>query len=35
MPMEHSPESRETTSRFEKLLADLVTAQVDFAVLGI
>ena len=32
--MEHSPESRETTSRFEKLLADLVTAQVDFAVVG-
>ncbi len=32
--MEHSPESRETTSRFEKLLVALVTGQVDFAVVG-
>ena len=32
--MEHSPESRETTSRFEKLLAALVNGQVDFAVVG-
>ena len=32
--MEHSPEPRETTSRFEKLLAALVTSRVDFAVVG-
>ena len=32
--MEHSPERRETTSRFEKLLAALVTSHVDFAVVG-
>jgi hypothetical protein len=32
--MEHSPERRETTSRFERLLAALVTSNVDFAVVG-
>jgi len=32
--MEPSPEPRETTSRFEKLLAALVTERVDFAVVG-
>ena len=32
--MEHSPEPRETTSRFEKLLAALVTNRVDYAVVG-
>jgi len=32
--MEHSPEPRETTSRFERLLAALVTSRVDFAVVG-
>jgi len=32
--MEHSPEPRETTSRFEKLLAALVTDRADFAVGG-
>jgi len=32
--MKHSPEPRETTSRFEKLLADLVSSRVDFAVVG-
>jgi hypothetical protein len=32
--MEHSPEPRETTSRFEKLLAALVSSRVDFAVVG-
>jgi Nucleotidyltransferase of unknown function (DUF6036) len=32
--MEPSPEPRETTSRFEKLLAALVTSRVDFAVVG-
>jgi hypothetical protein len=32
--MEHSPEPRETTSHFEKLLAALVTSRVDFAVVG-
>jgi hypothetical protein len=32
--MEPSPEPREITSRFEKLLADLVTNRVDFAVVG-
>jgi hypothetical protein len=32
--MEPSPEPRETTSRFEKLLAALVTNRVDFAVVG-
>jgi len=32
--MEHSPEPNKTTSRFEKLLAALVTAGVDFAVVG-
>ena len=30
--MEPSPEPRETISRFEKLLAALVTIRVDFAV---
>jgi hypothetical protein len=32
--MEPSPEPRETISRFEKLLAALVTSRVDFAVVG-
>ena len=32
--MEHSPESNETISRFEKLLADLARRGVDFAVVG-
>ena len=32
--MEPSPEPRETTSRFEKLLVALVTNRVDFAVVG-
>lgn len=32
--MEHSPEPRETTSQFAKLLAALVTSRVDFAVVG-
>ena len=32
--MEHSPEPRETTSRFQKLLAALVTHRVDYAVGG-
>jgi len=32
--MEHSPESRETISQFEKLLAALATNGVDFAVVG-
>lgn len=32
--MSHSPESRETTSQFEKLLVALVAKQVDFAVVG-
>ena len=32
--MEPSPEPRETTSRFEKLLAALATNRVDFAVVG-
>ena len=32
--MEPSPEPRETISRFEKLLAALVTNRVDFAVAG-
>jgi hypothetical protein len=32
--MEPSPEPRETTSRFEKLLAAPVTNRVDFAVVG-
>ena len=32
--MEHSPESKETTSRFEKLLVVLVTSRVDYAVVG-
>jgi hypothetical protein len=32
--MEPSPEPRETISRFEKLLAALVTNRVDFAVVG-
>ena len=32
--MEPSPEPRETTSHFEKLLAALVTNRVDFAVVG-
>jgi len=30
--MEHSPEPREITSRFEKLLAALVASRVDFVV---
>ncbi len=34
MPMEPSPEPRETTSRFEKLLAALVSHGVEFAVVG-
>ena len=32
--MEHSPEPREITSRFEKLLAVLAADRVDFAVVG-
>ena len=32
--MEPSPEPRETISRFEKLLAALVTNRLDFAVVG-
>lgn len=32
--MEPSPEPRENTSRFEKLLAALAVAKVDFAVVG-
>ena len=32
--MEHSPEPREITSRFERLLAALATDRVDFAVVG-
>ncbi len=32
--MSHSPEPRETTSQFEKLLAALVAQQIDFAVVG-
>ena len=32
--MEHSPEPRETISRFEKLLVALVVGGVDFAVVG-
>jgi hypothetical protein len=32
--MEPSPEPRETISRFEKLLAALVTNRVNFAVAG-
>ena len=32
--MEPSPEPRETISRFEKLLATLVTNRVDFVVVG-
>jgi hypothetical protein len=34
MPQEHSPEQRETISRFEKLLAGLALRGVDFAVVG-
>ncbi len=34
MPQEHSPEPKETISRFEKLLADLSRSRVDFAVVG-
>ena len=34
MPTEHSPEPRETISRFEKLLADLTQSGIDFAVVG-
>ena len=34
MPPERSPESRENTYRFEKLLADLARNEVDFAVVG-
>ena len=33
--MEPSPEPKETISRFEKLLAALVTNRVDFAVVGV
>jgi len=32
--MEHSPEPREITSRFEKLLVALAAEPVDFAVVG-
>jgi hypothetical protein len=32
--MENQPSSRETLSLFEKLLAGLVRARVDFAVFG-
>jgi hypothetical protein len=32
--MEPSPEPRETTSRFEKLLAALVASRADFAVVS-
>jgi hypothetical protein len=34
MPQEHSPEPKETISRFEKLLTSLAHAGVDFAVVG-
>ena len=34
MPQEHSRAPRETTSRFEKLLAGLTQGEVDFAVVG-
>ena len=34
MPPEHSPNPRETVSRFESLLADLARNRVDFAVVG-
>ena len=34
MSLDRSPESRETISRFGKLLADLVRSGVDFAVVG-
>ncbi|MBI4663627.1 MAG: hypothetical protein HY735_32905 [Verrucomicrobia bacterium] len=34
MPPEHSPESREIISRFEKLLVALARSGVDFAVVG-
>jgi hypothetical protein len=34
MPQEHSPDPKETISRFEKLLAGLVRGGVDFAVGG-
>jgi hypothetical protein len=34
MPPPHSPEPRQTFSRFEKLLADLARHGVDFAVVG-
>jgi len=32
--MEHSPEPREITSRFEKLLVALAASHVDYAVVG-
>jgi hypothetical protein len=32
--MEHSPEPKETASRFEKLLVALAASRVDFAVVG-
>lgn len=32
--MDHSPEPREITSQFEKLLVALASSQVDFAVVG-
>ena len=34
MSTEHSPESKETISRFGKLLVDLTQAGVDFAIVG-
>jgi hypothetical protein len=34
MPQDPSPESKETISRFEKLLVDLARSGVDFAVVG-
>jgi hypothetical protein len=32
--MDHSPEPREITSQFEKLLVALAAGKVDFAVVG-
>jgi hypothetical protein len=34
MPQDHTPEPTETTSQFEKLLANLARSRVDFAVVG-
>jgi hypothetical protein len=34
MPQNPSPEPKETISKFERLLADLARAEVDFAVVG-